>query len=75
MTNGERLREPLRGMKPGDPTTFQLERTGRLRFVVAEILGPAGNIAPLAVTETPPPTEPLTKVTDRHDQQISSCAG
>jgi serine protease Do len=37
VTSGERLRELLRGMKPGDPVAFQLERNGRLRFVVAEI--------------------------------------
>jgi len=46
VTSAERLRELLRGMKRGDPTAFQLARNGRLRFVVAEILGPAGNVAP-----------------------------
>lgn len=75
VTSAERLRELLRGMKRGDPTAFQLARNGRLRFVVAEILGPAGNVAPPAVTATAPPTEPLSNVTDRNVQQISSCAG
>jgi serine protease Do len=37
VTSSARLRELLRGMKPGDPVAFQVERAGRLRFVAAEI--------------------------------------